>query len=819
MARILGSTEWLGTASYYDDKYRIIQTTTLLDTGIYRVNSQYSFDGKLQNQWELLIFGPDYDTTVYTSQKQYNYDHADRLLSIVQDVDNTEEVTLIESTYNELGQLLTKKLHQSASHPSYLQKLDYSYNIRGWLNGINQPYGDGTGYDESDLFNFALHYNTTDMSGSTAQYNGNIAEQTWKGGYDEYLRGYEYTYDKANRLLKANYGFKYQNIYNEDAWDFTERYNEQVDAYDRNGNIQELERFHGAWTRIDDIHYQSWDGNKLLKVTDWQWPDPPVGYHDQDSWIDDFRYDQNGNMTFNFNKSVDTIRYNYLNLPDSIHFYGKGSIQYTYDCAGHKLRKVVIDTTGGATKVTTYEYRGPALYVDGQLQYIATGEGRIRPQKIDTTKGFSNDNLKYTYDYFLKDHLGNVRMVITPDTRTDLYAATEETATAAKENQLFTNLSSTQYAKPAGFDTDTSNHEVARLNGNITTTGNYRVGPSLIIKVMAGDTVSVATRAWYSGPTQAPPTGLSPISDELVSLLSGGLEGIGATHGGAISTDDISGGVGDIIPYFLDNTQTYDDSKPKAFLNWMVVDEEFKKVNSTNHMGAVQVPTIGGGDTSVALIGPSNMVVRRDGWLYVYLSNESNQDVFFDNLVINHKRGPVEEKTNYYAFGMDIPGLSSHANTGGTGYSDNRYKYNGKELQNNEFNDGSGLDWADYGARMYDPEIARWMVSDPMADKSRRWSPYNYAMNNPVRFIDPDGMDAVDGDFYNVNGEKIGTDGIDDKKQYVVTNKDQAKNVENTNKSGGTTQVKDVNSAVLLPSRTTLKESLNVLNREKEMVV
>ncbi|HEY4150366.1 MAG TPA: RHS repeat-associated core domain-containing protein [Chitinophagaceae bacterium] len=573
----------------------------------------------------------------------------------------------------------------------------------------------------------------------TAQYNGNISEALWKGGYDEYLRGYEYTYDKANRLKKANYGFKYLNVYSEEVWDFTERYDEMIDAYDRNGNIQELERFHGAWTRIDDIHYQSYDGNKLLKVTDWQWPDPPVGYHDQDSWIDDYRYDQNGNMTSNFNKSVDTIHYNHLNLQDSIHFYGKGYITYTYDAAGNKLQKTVTDTMGGTTKITTYKYAGAFVYKNDTLELISHEEGRLRPLKIDTTAGFSLSNLRYAYDYFLKDHLGNVRMVITPETQTDLYAATEETAAAAKENQLFTNLSSTQYAKPSGFDTDTSNHQVARLNGDITTTGNYRVGPSLIIKVMAGDTVSIATRAWYTGSTQAPPSGLSPIADELVSLLTSGLEGAGATHGGGISTDDISGGVSNIIPDFLDNTQTYDPGKPKAFLNWIVVDEEFTKVNSTNHLGAVQVPTIGSGDTSVALIGPSNMVVRRNGWLYVYVSNESNQDVFFDNIVVNHKQGPVVEQTDYYAFGLEIPGLSTHAATAST-YADNRYKYNGKESQNHEFNDGSGLDWEDYGARMYDPEIARWMVADPLADVSRRWSPYNYAYNNPIRFIDKDGL-------------------------------------------------------------------------------
>jgi RHS repeat-associated protein len=177
---------------------------------------------------------------------------------------------------------------------------------------------------------------------------------------------------------------------------------------------------------------------------------------------------------------------------------------------------------------------------------------------------------------------------------------------------------------------------------------------------------------------------------------------------------------------------------------------------------------------------PEGYVSHNSGtfnYIYQYKDHLGNIRLSYqdknDDGVVNGSE--IVEENNYYPFGLKHKGYNSVIN--GT---EHKYKYNGKELQ-----DEMGLNFYDYGARNYDPALGRWMNIDPLAEKSRRFSPYTYALNNPIYFIDPDGMEAKSPIFDSKTGSYLGNDSQGFLKGEVLfMDKEKFSNLKSESKNG-----------------------------------
>ena len=734
------------TINYYDDHKRIIQAryfNVTAQTDI--VTTQYSFTGQpLMMVASIPKGGTNAQTT--TILTQLNYDSLGRVIKVQKKIANSlvnggaipsSWTTAMQYKYDALGQLVQKNLGNKPGAPSGtpLTNQTYVYNIRSWLLSINKVYLSAS--SNSDLyFGMELGYDKNASFGTfTPQYNGNIAGMLWKGESDQTKRKYDFSYDAVNRLTGAGFNQYVSGSGGGATFDKSAGIDYSVSglSYDANGNILGLQE--KGWKlnsspTIDSLAYTYQAGsNKLARVTDGI-TDTTVrlgDFRDGTNAGDDYSYDAGGNLVSDNNKQINYIWYNYLNLPTDVHMMGKGTVSFAYDIFGNKLKKTVVDSTLSPVKTITTLYLEGCIFQNDTLQYIAQEEGRARLNMAGN--GF-------VYDYFMKDHLGNTQMVLTEEQQTDGYPdASLEDATIAMERLYYGNLDSGRVNKSTvpGYPTDnytSPNNYIQQLNGS-----GFKVGANIVLKVMAGDTINIRANSWYRQNGISPGTPNSPLSS-LVLGLAGGVAGTDPTHFSVTPLQQpgvLDPGLGSFISA-VDANYASNSTRPKAYLNWILFDEQFHYVagTSTTNSGFQQV----GADTTFTTYNITGQAMTESGWLFVYVSNATpNINVYFDNLQLTHIRGRIVEETHYYPFGLTMAGISYQE----MGKPENKYRYNGKELQSKEFGNGSGLDWYDYGARMYDVQIGRWGVIDRKAEKYFSIAPYVYAGNDPLKFIDPGG--------------------------------------------------------------------------------
>lgn len=386
--RILGTTNWTTNVSYYDAKGRPIYSYSKNDYLVTtsKVKSQLDFPGKTLET-----------TTSHTRASvttnivdAFVYDNSGRLLTQKQTINSQAQEVIVSNTYDNMGQLTIKGVGGKTTQ-SRLQNVDYTYNIRGWLKGINDTDTSNATITlgSGDLFGFQINYNNP--STGTPLYNGNISQTFWKtANTDTSLKNYTYTYDALNRLTNAT--------------DNLGKFNENL-SYDKNGNITNLTRMGeivggvplitnpSDFGLMDNLTYTYDGGNRLQIVSDSA--NDTYGFKDDfigagpDTTID-YTYDDNGNMKTDTNKGISAITYNYLNLPTQV-VMPNGTINYVYDATGAKQQKIV-------SGITT-DYAGGFNYEGGVMKFFSQPEGYV-----------ANNNGIFSYIYQFKDHLGNVRL-------------------------------------------------------------------------------------------------------------------------------------------------------------------------------------------------------------------------------------------------------------------------------------------------------------------------------------------------------------------------------------------------------------------------
>lgn len=713
-SKVLGTNQWLGVTLFYDDYGRLIQTSGENISGATDIlTNQYDFSGKTLSSY-LAHKNPKSVANPETRlQLRYEYTNNGWLSKVYHTLfsaGTSQSKLLTEYTYDEAGRVKTKKLGE-------LETLNYDYNLQGQLKGINAEYARDK--STNHYFGMELFY---DNGFAVPRLDGNTSGVTWrrKGNPDEW-HAYGYGFDNALRLTKADYTQNTSGNWTNDVAD----YKSAVSQYDENGNIKKMKQdgmlLGNVKSGIDDLTYYNENGeysNRLDGVTDAQGDKQQGDFKNYSgrTGTDDYVYDLNGNLIKDKNRGI-SVTYNYLlNKPEKISVDSDPNkyITFVYSATGEKLQRIVKD----GTTTTTYTYINGFVYKDDVLMLFTHPDGRVR----------RNSNGQLIYDYFITDHLGNTRTVITEESNVVYYKATHEDnpqpAPVIPERDMFSFPKNIDIIPTTNkfYDYNGTNRKFIKLNSS---DADRKIGTAKVLRVMSGDVVDMGVMSYYAANAPENNTPNDPanvIVNQLINLLLGpagvipnGKDNIlqGNSNGLILNKDDFN--------TYVTNTQNSNppSTVPKAYLNYVLFDDNFKMVTG----GVVRV-------SQPDVVAPlaSSMNVSKNGYLYVYVSNESPTDVYFDDLVVKHTTGHLLQEDSYYPFGLQIRGLSSIA----LNRMQNDYLYNGIEKI-------SDFDLEVYDAfyRNLDPQIGRWWQMDPMAESFSGLSPYNSNFNNPVGFSDP----------------------------------------------------------------------------------
>lgn len=723
---------------------------------------------------------------------RYNYDADNRIKEVFTSKNGIIWEKDAKYFYYDHGPLARVELGDTKA-----QGIDLAYTIQGWLKGVNsntlqtnRDVGKDGGTDNSlttpklhasvakDAFGYTLNYfngdyaaigepSTTDkfeatlastiLDGTNTElFNGNIRNMvTAITGMDIY--GNLYQYDQLNRLRTSTV---FDNLdVNNNTWPSTgsamNKYLTDI-TYDANGNILTLNRKGNTTINMDDLSYYYYDKaglardisnpptiltdmtNKLAYVED---DDGNTGQNDYTGGDNTkmFEYDEIGNLIKDPVEQIDNIEwtvYGKVKKITRISTSTKPDLEFEYDAMGNRIKKIVKPRNGTSMLTerywtyTYYQYDagGNLLSIyEKDFKFISTnyyranikqtevnlyGSGRLGiddrskliAQQFFTSTGYNLADLTFASvsvtstsiiaddpnyaertlgnkSFELSNHLGNVLATVSDKKLNETGTADNLVVTSNFEGGDYNQFKNGDYS---ALQSTAEYRSVA--NSILLNNATAEYGPLVEIPVKEGDEVDATVYAKIASGT----------SGSFILGLKDACTGDWTRVNGNIS-----------VEWYSTNTTNTGD--------W---EELTHNYTVPSNLDAEQVVLV------IQLWNPSGSSNTYFDDLHIDITQNTTQVVAYT--------ADIKTRQMYYPFGSIMPNSAQNLNAG-----DHTFGFNGK-MDDKEMNSTNGTSY-DFGARLYNTRLGRFLSIDPRTSEFSSWSPYIYAANNPIKFIDVDG--------------------------------------------------------------------------------